>query len=140
MISLFNFNFCSFSFLIFFIFSYFFFFYFCFYHVFILHFVNFHFLIVLIVFFSVWFFHFISFRNLKRNQMKITWPRVDVASKINHDGWGLTYACTAPVCWIKRCKEIIYISFVPHERPRSKYYFLTKNMAPGLSPVHVIST
>ena len=30
-------------------------------------------------------------------QMKTTWPRADIAPKVNHDGQGLTYACAAAV-------------------------------------------
>ena len=73
-------------------------------------FVHFYFLISLIVF-SMNFFS-IQFRFLKQNQMKTTWPRADIAPKINHDDRGLTYACSAVVCYTKRCK--IHIFYLRH--------------------------
>ena len=39
--------------------------------------------------------------------MKTTWPRADIAPKINRDGQGLTYACVAA--------ENSHISLVLHE-------------------------
>ena len=44
------------------------------------------------------FFHFISFRFPKWNKMKTTWPRTDIAPKINYNGRLLTHACAAAVC------------------------------------------
>ena len=41
---------------------------------------------------------FILFRFLTWNGMETTWPRADIAPKINHDGRGLAHACTAAVC------------------------------------------
>ena len=40
----------------------------------------------------------ILFRFLTWNEMETTWPRADIAPKINHDGRGLAHACTAAVC------------------------------------------
>ena len=82
-----------FTFCILFIFVAFILFSFCFYLV------HFYFLIFVIVFF---FFcielFFILFRFLTWNEMETTWPRADIAPKINHDGRGLAHACTAAVC------------------------------------------
>ena len=99
MTSFFNFTFCLFSFVIFLLFSYFLFclFYYCF-----------HFVLVLFLFCSFSWISFHLYNNffffrliffpchfdfLKWIQMKTTWPRADIATKINHDGQGLTYIC-----------------------------------------------
>ena len=56
------------------------------------------------------FFHFLSFRFF-RNETKwklctTKWkPRADIEAKINHDDRGLTCACAAVVCYIKRCTK-----------------------------------
>ena len=82
-----------FTFCILFIFVAFILFSFCFYLV------HFYFLIFVIVFcfFCIELF-FILFRFLTWNEMETTWPRADIAPKINHDGRGLAHACTAAVC------------------------------------------
>ena len=56
------------------------------------------------------FFHFLSFRFLKWNQMNTTWPRIDIAPKINLNGREMTYAWAAAVCYIKRCKKFIFFT------------------------------
>ena len=58
-------------------------------------FISFHF-ILRPIFFLFFFFNSFPFAfckiKSKRNQIIITWPRADIAPKINHDGQELTYA------------------------------------------------
>ena len=103
---------------------YFLFIFFCYFCFIFLHFYFVHFVFAFVLFWSCWFsflnfsysiffhsffFHFISFFEMEPNET--TWPRTDIAPKINHYGRGLTYACAAAVCKIKRCKKnhILYL-------------------------------
>ena len=116
---LFLFSFSSFFvllFLLFFFHLYFFSFCFCF------HLVHFHSLLFLIVsFFSM------QFCFLKCNQMKTTWLRADVAPKINHDGWGLTYTNPAVACQMKRCKKITYFNYATCKARKQVLLFIKKH-------------
>ena len=45
--------------------------------------------------------------------MKTTWPRADVAPKINHDDRGLTYACAAAYVRLNNDKiHIFYLRYM----------------------------
>ena len=93
----------------------------------------FHFLIFLIVFFNISF-SFISFRFLKWNQMKTTWPRTVIAPK--KPWWLRTDAHAQQQYIILNDAKNSHILYVPHERPWSK--FSSKNIASGLPRFHVI--
>ena len=131
--------------LFYFLFFYFSILFYCFILVFfvVLYFSYFHFPISLKVslFLSSTFLHFITFRFMKWHQMKTTWSRTDKGIKINHNGRGLRYPCASVVCYIKRREIYIFYMFhMSHERPWSKLYFWTKNMAQALLCFHVIIT
>ena len=126
------FTFCLFSFVIFVLFFHFFFFFILFLFSFCFHFVHFHYLIFLIVFFFHFsFFFFIYFRFLKWQQAletkKTTWTRADIAPKMNQYGQRLTYACTAAVCYIKRCKKSQYFTCATWKAMKHSLLFIKKH-------------
>ena len=126
------FTFCLFSFVIFVLFFHFFIFFILFLFSFCFHFVHFHYLIFLIVFFFHFsFFFFIYFRFLKWQQAletkKTTWTRADIAPKMNQYGQRLTYACTAAVCYIKRCKKSQYFTCATWKAMKHSLLFIKKH-------------
>ena len=126
------FTFCLFSFVIFVLFFHFFIFFILFLFSFCFHFVHFHYLIFLIVFFFHFsFFFFIYFRFLKWHQTletkKTTWTRADIAPKMNQYGQRLTYACTAAVCYIKRCKKSQYFTCATWKAMKHSLLFIKKH-------------
>ena len=125
------FTFCLFSFVIFVLFFHFFIFFILFLFSFCFHFVHFHYLIFFIVFFFHFsFFFFIYFRFLKWHQAletkKTTWTRADIAPKMNQYGQRLTYACTAAVCYIKRCKKSQYFTCATWKAMKHSLLFIKK--------------
>ena len=122
------FTFCLFSFVIFVLFFHFFFFFILFLFSFCFHFVHFHYLIFLIVFF----FHFSFFFSFMKWQQaletkKTTWTRADIAPKMNQYGQRLTYACTAAVCYIKRCKKSQYFTCATWKAMKHSLLFIKKH-------------
>ena len=89
------------------------------------HFVNFHYLFYSSFFFFhfIFFFYFISFKN----QKKATWPRADIAPEINRDGRGLTYACAAALCYVKRCKKLKYLACTAWKAMKHVLLFIKKH-------------
>ena len=72
------------------------------------------------------------FRSLKRNQMKNTRPRDDIALRINHDGRN-THAQQQNVRKNNVKNSHIFLGHM-------KYFFSSKNMVPGWLRFHVVST
>ena len=74
----------------------------------------------------------------------IRWPKTDIAPNRNYVGQGMIYACAATVYKLNDAKDskkdIKKNSLVRHEKPWSKYYFSSKNMAPGLPHFQIMST
>ena len=69
------------------------------------------------------FFYFISFKN----QKKSTWPRADIAPEINRDGRGLTYACAAALCYVKRCKKLKCLACTAWKAMKHVLLFIKKH-------------
>ena len=81
--------------------------------------------------FSFFIFFFIYFRFLKWQQAletkKTTWTRADIAPKMNQYGQRLTYACTAAVCYIKRCKKSQYFTCATWKAMKHSLLFIKKH-------------
>ena len=81
--------------------------------------------------FSFFIFFFIYFRFLKWHQAletkKTTWTRADIAPKMNQYGQRLTYACTAAVCYIKRCKKSQYFTCATWKAMKHSLLFIKKH-------------
>ena len=91
------------------------------------HFVHFHYLIFLMVLFFPFYYFLISFRLLKWNQKKTTWPRADITHKINYNGRGLTYACAAAECQIKLCEKFTYFACTAWKAMKHALLFIKKH-------------